>query len=247
MYTKGPDVDNMYNENFERRSETAYEALGYIRVSTDAQVDGSSLEWQKHRIETYCAEQGWTLVEIFTDVGSGADTEDRPEFKRLMKVIRKHHLIVACKVDRLGRNAKEVLELLDYLKKLSRGLRVIEFPIDPFNFIGRFAFTMLAGVAELERQLIMERTAMGRVAKSQKGGYAYGAPPFGWRVIEGELVEDSTEQGVIRTIRQLRKWRWSLRDIANRLTSDGFKTKRGGSWHASIISKILKGKGKNAK
>jgi len=232
----------MYKRFSENRSRGGLQVLGYCRVSTDGQIDGSSLQWQESQIRAHCATEGWNLVEVFVDIGSGADTDDRPEFKRLMKAIRKYDLICAYKVDRLGRNAKEVLELLDYLKRLSRGLRIVEFPIDPFNFIGRFIFTILAGAAELERHIIMERTHMGRAEKSRKGGYAYGAPPFGWRVIDGDLVEDETEQRVIRTIRQLRKWRWSLRDIANRLTADGFKTKRGGRWHASIIQKILKGK-----
>lgn len=237
----------MYSENTETQSGRPFKVLGYARVSTNDQVDGVSLEFQETAIRQYCQAQGWILTEMFVDVGSGADTENRPEYRRLLKSIKKADAVAAHKVDRLGRNAKEVLTLLDYLKALNKPLRVVECPVDPNTAIGRFVVTLMAAVAELERILIIERTSMGRNAKAQKGSYAYGAPPFGWRVHEGELIESPSEQAIIKLIQGWRKLKWSLREIADKLTKDGYKTKRGGRWHASIVSKILKGKGKNAK
>jgi DNA invertase Pin-like site-specific DNA recombinase len=98
---------------------------------------------------------------------------------------------------------------------------------------------MLAAVAEFERELILSRTTTGRAAKAAQGGFAYGAPPFGWAVIDGELEQIAEEQRVIQLIEKYKSLNWSLRDIAAKLTEQGYKTKRGGAWHPSILAKIL--------
>lgn len=231
----------MYNQYATNQSGQPLRAIGYCRVSTKDQSEGMSLGYQEDRITTECKARGWKLLEIFTDIGSGADMENRPEYQRLLKAIKKADVIVAHKLDRVARNAKEVLGLLDTLKNSSKGLLIIDMPIDPFSAIGRLVFTIMAGVAELERLLILERTAFGRNTKRERGGYSHGAPPYGYRAEDGELALEPSEQRVITAIRRYRGLRWSLREIANKLTKDGFKTKRGGKWHPSIISKILRG------
>lgn len=232
----------MYTKKTETQSEQPLKALGYVRVSTKEQAENTSTGYQEDRITAECSVNGWKLLEIFKDIGSGADTENRPEYQRMLKAIKKADVIVAHKLDRVARNAKEVLGLIDYLKSASKKLLIVDLPLDPFTPIGRLVFTIMAGVAELERLLIIERTTIGRYSKRERGGYSHGAPPFGFRAENGELVDEPGEQRVVALIRRYRQLRWSLREIAAKLTKDGYKTKRGGAWHASIISKILRGK-----
>lgn len=221
-------------------------ALGYCRVSTKEQAEGMSLGYQEDRIASECKSRGWQLVAIYTDIGSGAEADNRPEYQRLLKAIKKADVIVAHKLDRIARNAKEILGLLDTLKLASKGLLVIDMPIDPFTAIGRLVFTIMAGVAELERLLILDRTTFGRNRKRETGGYSHGAPPFGYRAESGELAPEPSEQRVIALVRGWHRLRWSLREICQKLTKEGFKPKRGKAWHPSTISKILRG-GKNGR
>lgn len=232
----------MYAKKSTTQSEQPLKAIGYCRVSTKEQAEGMSLGYQEDRIAAECTVRGWKLLEIYTDIGSGAEAENRPEYQRLLKAIKKADVIVAHKLDRVARNAKEILGLLDSLKNASKRLLIVDLPIDPFTAVGRLVFTIMAGVAELERLLIIERTTFGRSAKRERGGYSHGAPPYGFRAENGELVDEPGEQRVVALIRRYRQLRWSLREIATKLTKDGYKTKRGGAWHASIISKILRGK-----
>lgn len=214
--------------------------LGYCRVSTAEQTLGMSLTLQEDAIRNRCAERGWHLVELFIDVGSGADIEDRPEYKRMLASLSLADSVMAARLDRVARNAKEILTLLDTLKTCSKGFYALDIPLNPFGAVGRLVFTIMASVAELERHLIVERTTAGRLAKSKNAGYAYGAPPVGYVSVEGELVPDPEQQKAIRLVWQYHKLGYSLRKIAERLNLAGLKPKRGKQWYASIISRILK-------
>lgn len=199
-----------------------------------------SLQVQEDAIRKACDINGWHLADIYIDVGSGADTEDRPEYKRMLTELSKGDAVIAARLDRVARDAKEILSLLDTLKLCSKGLQTLDLPLDPFSPVGRLVFTIMAGVAELERHLILQRTAEGRLAKAEKAGYAYGAPPVGFTSVDGELVPNPTEQRIIGLIRKYHSLGLSLRAIAERLNLAGHKPKRGKKWYASIISRILK-------
>jgi DNA invertase Pin-like site-specific DNA recombinase len=105
--------------------------------------------------------------------------------------------------------------------------------------MGKMVLTMMAAVAELERSQISERTQGGRKAKAEKGGYAYGAPAFGFKSVEGELVIKSDEIEVIDVIRRHHKSGKSLRKIADYLNQNGYKSKRGERWQHTSIKSIL--------
>lgn len=185
-------------------------------------------------------------LRIFVDIGSGADLDDRPQYKAMLKFIKSRKdigTLVAVRLDRLARNTITILQLVDFLgrlKPLPVALNLIDFPIDCHTPIGRLIITILAAVAELERHMIAIRTATGRLAKEAAGGYAFGAPAFGWMARAGELLPDIVEQEVIQYLRRWNRSGWSLRDMAAKLTALKLPTKRGGKWHPSIVSKILK-------
>jgi DNA invertase Pin-like site-specific DNA recombinase len=209
-------------------------------VSTKDQADGWSLSTQEDQIRTYARLQGWDVVHVFADIGSGADLEERPEYRKMIKRLHKVSKVVAYRLDRLGRNTREVLSLIDLTKRSSTGLLALDVQIDPHEPMGRYVWTIMSGYAEMERAVILARTGQGRTAKADDGGYAYGAPPFGWASIDGQLVEVPDEQRIIAIVQQYHKLGWVLRDIARKLTELGHKTKRGGKWHPSTLLKILR-------
>ncbi len=116
-------------------------------------------------------------------------------------------------------------------------------PNDPSRQLIR---QVLGAVAQYERAMIRLRMRSGRERKAEKGGYAgFGSPAFGQRAAGGELVSDDNEQAVITRIRELRREKdehgkpLSLRGIAQRLTEDGIKPKRGGDWHPQSLARII--------
>lgn len=217
--------------------------IGYVRVSAESQEKNTSLETQEAAIMRHCAEQGVEPGRIYRDIGSGADLDERPQYREMIKYIKTRkdiYAIVVSRLDRVGRNTIEILRLLETLKARSCLLQIVDFPIECHSPVGRLILTIMAAVAELERHLIAERTSLGRQAKDAAGGYAFGAPAFGWLARAGELMPDLIEQEIIQYVRRWHRSGLSLREMARKLTSLKMPTKRGGEWHPSIISKILR-------
>ena len=109
-------------------------------------------------------------------------------------------------------------------------------PTDPSRKLIR---QVLGAVVEYERSLITLRLQSGRRHKAAKGGYAYGAPPFGKKAIDGDLVDSDEERRVLREMKAKRDGGASYRQIAAHLTERGHKPRRGESWHPQTIARIL--------
>ena len=137
--------------------------IGYARVSTTKQ----SLERQLDAL----AAAGIPDTRIFTDKKTGA-TVDREGLTALLKYARAGDTIVVHTLDRLGRNLREVLNLVHDLAERDVGVRSLADPL-PINTadegIGRIAFLLLALFAEMERTFTAERAANARAVAEAKG------------------------------------------------------------------------------
>jgi hypothetical protein len=80
---------------------------------------------------------------------------------------------------------------------------------------------------------------MGRRRKAERGGFAYGGPPYGWKASGGELVPDEVEQDGLRLARRLRGEGLSLAGIAKALEDAGFRPRRGARWHPTTVKRVL--------
>jgi DNA invertase Pin-like site-specific DNA recombinase len=98
---------------------------------------------------------------------------------------------------------------------------------------------MMGVFGQLERAMIVARLRKGREAKARAGGFAFGAPPFGFSVTDGVLAPHEDEQRTIRLAKRLRQGGASLRQIASALTENGIASKRGGRWHPATVSRLL--------
>ena len=137
--------------------------IGYARVSTVAQ----SLDRQiDQRTEAGCKR-------IYQEKASGASKE-RPELDRMLDALREGDVVVVTELSRLGRTVKGLIELVEKLHKLDVDLKSLkEQWLDTTSPMGKMVFTMMAGFAEMERDLIRERTAEGLKAaraRGRKGG-----------------------------------------------------------------------------
>ena len=138
--------------------------IGYTRVSTVAQT----LDQQNEAL----ASAG--VIKVFSDVMSGA-RDDRPGLAALMEYVREGDTVVVWKLDRLGRN---MLHILQTVKELTdRGVTLVSVTdgIDSSTPAGRMMIGVLGSLAEYERELIKERTALKREA-SRVNGTKFGRP-----------------------------------------------------------------------
>ncbi|HHL2713215.1 TPA: recombinase family protein [Yersinia enterocolitica] len=136
--------------------------IGYARVSTQDQ----NLDLQTEALTRAGCEK------IYEDKISGARTE-RPGLVRTLEMLREGDTLVVWKLDRLGRSVKQLVDMVGELHKQGIQFKSLTDAIDTGTPAGRFFFHVMASLAEMERELIIERTRAGlNVAKrlGRKGG-----------------------------------------------------------------------------
>ena len=218
-------------------------ALGYLRVSTSEQADsGLSLEAQERRIRAYCVANDMELVELHSDVASGGNM-DRPELQRALAALKagEADVLVILRLDRLSRSTRDTLALADRCQKEGWALASLSEKLDTYSPSGRLVLTVLASMAQFEREQTAERT---RQALHQKRGRneLVGAVPYGYRLAENgiKLVEVAKEQRVLTRMRRLRRRGVSYGEIASRLTRAKIPTKTGKvKWAPKVVRGIL--------
>jgi DNA invertase Pin-like site-specific DNA recombinase len=137
--------------------------IGYARVSTQDQDLSAQLEALK--AAGACA--------IFREKVSGARA-DRPQLAKLMATLKAGDVIVVTKLDRLGRSTRELLDLIERISKAGASFRSLGEPLwDTSSSQGRLLSTLLAAIAEFERELIRERTGEGR-KRAMANGVKFG-------------------------------------------------------------------------
>jgi DNA invertase Pin-like site-specific DNA recombinase len=133
--------------------------FGYARVSTaDQQLTG--------QVEALAAA---SATRIYREKISGVRA-DRPQLAKLMAALKPGDAVVVSKLDRLGRSTRELLDLIDRIGKAGATFRSLGDPLwDTSSPQGRLLSTLLAAIAEFERELIRERTGEGRKRAMAKG------------------------------------------------------------------------------
>lgn len=223
---------------------------GYLRVSTELQAEeGLGLEVQRATITAWAAREGHEMALWFTDAGlSGSNgVETREGLFGALNALKDGEAsgLVVAKLDRLSRKltVQESTLAMVWAEGASMfsadlGAILADDPDDPM----RTALRQMIGVfAQLERGMIVARLNAGRRAKRDAGGYAgHGAPPFGWRSVEGELVEVASRQETIRRARELSASGLTLRAVGVALEAEGRAGPRGPRWHLGTLSRVLK-------
>ena len=217
-------------------------AVGYIRVSTNEQAtEGISLIHQEAKIKAYADLHEMDLVEVISDAGISAKTVDkRPGAKRVIDLAStgEVEVIIVYKLDRMFRNAAEALRISQELNNLGVALHSVTERLDTQSAMGKFFFTIMAAAAEMERNLISERT---RDALSHKkaSGKVFNHAPYGYDIDGDLLVINKEEQLIIKRIERLDGEDRSLQYIATELNDAGIKTKKGKAWFPQTVKGVL--------
>jgi len=215
----------------------------YIRVSTDEQAQGYGLDVQRERCRAAAVARGWMVVGEYADEGiSGTlDERERPGLSCMLAAAEAGEIdaVIVLALDRLARNARLILRLTDQLREAGAEFVSVKEAIDTSTPAGRLFRTMLAGMAEFERDVIVERTVAGRDRRGRIDGERGGRVPFGYvRTAQGiEIVEHEAEQ--VRHIFTARAQGATLREIAVAMNESGHPSPRGGRWHPSSVAQVL--------
>lgn len=224
--------------------------VAYLRVSTDKQAEeGLGLDVQRQAITAWAKTEGHRVVLWAADEGvsgsNGVDT--RAGLFEAIDALKDGTgaALVVYRLDRLARDLVLQEQLLADLRRIgadvfttaaSEQAYLKDDPDDPSRAMIR---QVLGAVNQYERSMIRLRLRSGRRRKAEKGGYAYGAPPFGWEARDRELVPIPAEQATITRIRELRDEGLSLRQIAWVLDQEQRPARRG-NWTPRTLAQIIR-------
>lgn len=223
------------------------EAVAYIRVSSQEQADsGLSLQAQRRAVEAYAELRGFTLVEVLEDAGvsAGLPLGSRPAGARITKLVNEGVRHVIClKLDRLFRDAVDCLERTRCWDKKGVALHIVDMggqSVQTNTAMGRFVLTVMAGAAEMEKNLISERTILALNQKRERGERISGEAPFGFRFEGATVVRNPGEQEVMFTVQRLRKRKKSFQSICDYLERKGFLNRNGRPWSRQGLWQIFR-------
>src|SRR5918992_5540158 len=156
----------------------------YARVSTTA---GQTCENQLLELRRYCEARGWEVFKEYVDEGVSGAKDRRPQLDRLVADAkrRRFDVLVCWRLDRLGRNLRHLILLLDELQAVGVAFVSLAEGIDATTPAGRLQLHVLGAIAEFERARIAERVRLG-MARARRDGKHLGRPRS--RVTEADLV-----------------------------------------------------------
>gem|GEM_PF-153203 len=219
-------------------------AVGYVRVSSDEQVEGFSLEAQEEKIKAFAISQDYHLVEIYCDEGYSAKDLSRPGIKKLIEDAKKgkFRIILVYRLDRLTRRLKDLNELIEVFEKHNIRFQSITEPFETKTAAGRLMINVFGGFAQFERELISERTQIGLQKRFEQGKWITSAP-FGYTMKNCSLSINSKETEIVRKIyRMYLEFGFGLIELARKLNNSGYRTRNNVKWRKSSLYKILTNK-----
>src|SRR6266536_2043649 len=228
-------------------------AVSYLRVSTGAQVDSTSIDTQREQCQALARGHGLVLVGEYVDAGVSGAAASRPALDEMLAAAAagEVEVVLVAKLDRLGRSLLHLLGLIEHLNTL--GLRVIAASdmIDTKTPAGRMMLQLLGAFAEFERELLLERSVDGAYRRALAGGFVGSIPPFGYRPVPdptgavGVVLDiDPPQAACIRAMyRLLVRDRVPLTRAITDLNCAGHRSASGKPWTKDTLSRWVRGDG----
>lgn len=219
----------------------------YVRVSSDEQIAGTSLESQEAICRAFAERQGWQVDSVFRELGESAKSSARPQFQAMVAHATKRslgiHRVLVYRLDRFARNSHDHAV---YQALLAGAGAILVSATEPTKDdpTGRFLQTVLAGIAQLDNDIRAERTVTSmRQLCSQ--GYWVHQPPFGYRVarLNGKpvLEADPIAGPVIRRVfAEIAAHRMTPAEAVQHLNRSGLKTRRNGAFSIQAVHTMLR-------
>ncbi|GIN99999.1 integrase [Brevibacillus halotolerans] len=215
----------------------------YVRVSTDEQAkEGFSIPAQRERLRAFCKSQGWEIIEEYIEEGWSAKDIQRPQMQRLLKDIKKGTLdmVLVYRLDRLTRSVLDLYLLLQMFDKHDVAFRSATEVYDTSTAMGRLFITLVAALAQWERENLAERVKFGIEQMIDEGKKPGGHSPFGYHFDKDftcTIIEQ--EAKIVEKIYQWYVEGFGYRSIAKQLNEMDVSPRIAKRWNHISIRDIL--------
>ena len=219
----------------------------YARVSTDDQAtEGYSLNAQLDMLRAYVEDQNengtqQTVYKEYVDDGYSGRNAKRPAYSEMMGDIKKWDAIAVIKMDRIHRNSRNFMAMMDFLGKHKKQFISTTDFLDTSSAQGMLIVDIIQRLAQFESDQIGERTYFGmeEKARTSKGKIMGFTPPFGYGTHKGELVTREDELEVVKEIFTSYSFGMTIDEICYRLNRNGTLTRRENPWNKFNLRTIL--------
>lgn len=222
---------------------SAVRAALYVRVSTEEQArEGFSLRAQQERLHAYCNARGWQIGGEYIDDGHTGRDARRPAYQKMMAEKDQWDAVLVLKMDRIHRNSRNFMAMMDDLKKWEKDFASATESFDTSTATGRFVLDILQRIAQLESEQTGERVHIGMYQAAKEGKFLGMSNPYGFRYDHDSknLVVVPEEAEIVREIfAKYHRERWSMQAISDDLNARGVPTKRNRQWSKRQIFRVL--------
>ena len=214
----------------------------YTRVSTEDQAkEGFSLDAQLDKLRSYCKARDWIISGEYVDDGYSGRNTKRPAYSKMLNEKDNWDILLVIKMDRIHRNSKNFMLMMEELKKYSKEFVSMTESLDTSTAMGRFVMDIIQRIAQLESEQIGERVYVGMEQKAKTNGGVLGFNiPFGYNYVNGELTVNKDESFYVKEIFDLYYSGSSMKKIAESFNKRNIPTKQNKKWGSQTISLILK-------
>lgn len=214
----------------------------YVRVSTESQTEGESLEEQENELRKFCDYKGYKIHKLYIEKGRSGGNTNRPEYQALLKDIstKKLNAVVVKKLDRLSRSLMDFESLMVILQTHQVEFISLREQFDTTTAMGKAMLRIALVFAQLEREQTSERISDVMGYRASKGLHNGGVTPFGYACVNKEWVPFKKEKEVVEFIFRAFLNTRSTVITAAQLNRDGIKTRKNQLWDCRRILDILK-------
>lgn len=214
----------------------------FVRVSVLDKKNGESPEIHEQRGRMYAESRGWNVVSVYVLPGiSGKTTKNLDETNRMMKDVEvgKIQGLIFSKLARLARNTVELLFYSDFFQINSAHLISVSENIDTSTASGRFFYTIIAAMAQWERENGLERIHASIETRRQLGKFIGGNVSYGFKVVDSYVVIDEETAPIRELMYDLFLEHQRHNTVAKILNEKGYRTVKNKLWSGTTVSRIL--------